>query len=99
MVWYKSPNVFCRRKEEEERRLEELEQKRMEDEQIRLAELHRQLENEKLAKAIEEQQIREREEQERREEEARQVNMQLSLVALFVQFIDVNQNLDFLCEV
>ncbi|GFU32710.1 uncharacterized protein NPIL_686041 [Nephila pilipes] len=61
-----------RRQEEEQKQLEELEQKRMEEEQIRLAALHRQLEEEKLAKAIEEQQRKEKEEQERKEEEARQ---------------------------
>ncbi|GFY27547.1 uncharacterized protein TNCV_2071642 [Trichonephila clavipes] len=61
-----------RRQEEEQKRLEELEQKRMEEEQIRLAALHRQMEEEKLAKAIEEQQQREKEELERKEEEARQ---------------------------
>ncbi|GFQ81257.1 uncharacterized protein TNCT_509261 [Trichonephila clavata] len=61
-----------RRQEEEQKRLEELEQKRMEEEQIRLAALHRQMEEEKLAKAIEEQQRREKEELERKEEEARQ---------------------------
>ncbi|GIY29316.1 uncharacterized protein CDAR_399881 [Caerostris darwini] len=61
-----------RRQEEEKKRLEEEEQRRFEEEQIRLAALHRQLEQEKLAKAIEEQQQREREELERKEEEARQ---------------------------
>ncbi|XP_055949317.1 MAP7 domain-containing protein 1-like isoform X2 [Argiope bruennichi] len=61
-----------RRQEEEQRRLEEEEQRRMEEEQIRLAELHRQIEQEKLAKAIEEQKRREKEEQEKKEEEARQ---------------------------
>ena len=53
----------------------------MELEQIRLAELHRQLEEEKLKKAIEEQKQREKEEQEKRLEEARLVyNFQLSLI-------------------
>lgn len=71
----------------------------MEDEQIRLAELHRQLENEKLAKAIEEQQQREREEQERREEEARQVNMRLSIDCILcsIEWCDLDvRNLYFL---
>lgn len=47
----------------------------MELEAIRLAELHRQLEEEKLRKAIEEQKQREKEEQEKKQEEARLVNI------------------------
>lgn len=47
----------------------------MELEAIRLAELHRQIEEEKLRKAIEEQKQREKGEQERKQEEARLVNI------------------------